>query len=400
MEIIADYEPAQVEALPADWTVYPLEQLVTFLDGERRPVKDSDRDKMRGSVPYYGASGVVDYVNNYIFDDDLILLAEDGENILSRNRPLAFSVSGKIWVNNHAHVLKPRANVSIGYLTPYLESLNYERFNTGTAQPKLNKQICAKIPVALPATKAEQEAIAEALSDADKYVESLEQLIAKKRLVKQGAMQELLTGERRLPGFSGDWEVKSLGMLGVFFKGRGVSKDQALSGDLPCVRYGELYTRHNDYIRGFYSGISRQVATTATRIFRGDILFAGSGETKAEIGKCAALAEDIEAYAGGDIVVLRPVASDPIFLGYYLNTPEINLQKASRGQGDAVVHISAGALADIRGLFPEQQEQRAIGAVLSDFDAEIDALQSKLAKARDIKQGMMQNLLTGKVRLV
>jgi len=166
---------------------------------------------MRGYIPYYGASGIVDYVNDYLFDDDLILLGEDGENILSRNRPLAFRISGKTWVNNHAHVLKPWPGVNISYLTAYHESLNYERLNTGTAQPKLNKESCANIPVALPSSTVEQEAIGNALDDADAYIESLEQLLAKKRAIMQGAMQELLTGKRRLPGLVASGKLSGLG---------------------------------------------------------------------------------------------------------------------------------------------------------------------------------------------
>ena len=129
-------------------------------------------------------------------------------------------------------------------------------------------------------------------------------------------------------------------------------------------------------------------------------MFAGSGETKDEIGKCAAFVDDIEAYAGGDIVVLRSKKADPGFLGYYLNTGPINRQKASKGQGDAVVHISAAALADIQCTLPCITEQTAIAAIFSDMDAEITALEAKLSKARQIKQGMMQELLTGRTRLV
>jgi len=180
--------------------------------------------------------------------------------------------------------------------------------------------------ISIPPTKSEQEAIAGALSDADALIESLEQLIAKKRQIKQGAMQELLTGKHRLPGFSGEWKTKRLGTIGAFFKGSGVSKDQSHSGDLPCVRYGELYTRHDDFIKDYYSRISSAVAATATRLRQGDILFAGSGETKEEIGKCAAFIDDIEAYAGGDLVILRPHEGDSLFLGYYLNTAPIKAQ--------------------------------------------------------------------------
>ena len=246
----------------------------------------------------------------------------------------------------------------------------------------------------------EQKAIAEALSDADALIESLEQFLTKKRQIKKGAMQELLTGKKRLPGFSGEWEMKRLGELGGFLKGGGVSRDESVTGSLACVRYGELYTRHDDCIKRFYSWISREVAATATRLEQGDILFAGSGETKGEIGKCAAFVDDIEAYAGGDIVILRSKKADPLFLGYYLNTGPINKQKASKGQGDAVVHISAAALADIQCVVPCVSEQTAVASTLSDMDTEIAALESKLVKARQIKQGMMQELLTGRIRLV
>ena len=266
--------------------------------------------------------------------------------------------------------------------------------------PGLSRSDILGALIPLPPTKAEQEAIAGALSDADALIESLEQLVAKKRQIKHGAMQQLLTGQKRLPGFTGKWETKRLGELGTFLKGSGVSKSQAMSGHLPCVRYGELYTRHNDYIKDFYSFISPEVASAATPLKRGDILFAGSGETKAEIGKCAAFVHETVAYAGGDIVILRTERQDPLFLGYFLNTPDIARQKASRGQGDAVVHISGTALAAIKAKFPKHDEQTAIAAILSDMDAEIAGLESKLAKARQVKQGMMQELLTGRIRLV
>jgi type I restriction enzyme S subunit len=166
------------------------------------------------------------------------------------------------------------------------------------------------------------------------------------------------------------------------------------------VRYGEIYTHHHEHIRAFYSWISHDVAATATPIAKGDVLFAGSGETKAEIGKCVAVVNPVEAFAGGDIVIFRSPNNDPRFLGYALNTPEVNRQKASRGQGDAVVHISSSSLAAITLPMPERAEQTAIATTLSDIDAEISALQARLAKARQLKQGMAQALLTGRIRLV
>lgn len=191
------YKASELGEIPEDWEVCLLGEAVDFLDGLRKPVKSGDRAKISGIFPYYGASGIVDYVNDFIFDEDLILLGEDGENILSRNLPLAFRVSGKIWVNNHAHVLKPRDYFDIVYLTEFLESLDYSLLNSGTAQPKLNKQACINIKVLQP-IKSEQHAIALFISDLIEEIEQLQTRLNKIRQIKQGMMQELLTGKTRL----------------------------------------------------------------------------------------------------------------------------------------------------------------------------------------------------------
>lgn len=269
-----------------------------------------------------------------------------------------------------------------------------------SANTNINQDNLKKLLIALPPTTTEQRTIAAALGDVDALLGGLDRLIAKKQGLKVAAMQQLLTGQTRLPGFSGEWEVKRLGSVGVFLKGSGVKKDESQSGSLPCIRYGEIYTRHNDYIKEFHSFISAEVAATARLLKKGDLLFAGSGETKAEIGKCVAFVDDFEAYAGGDIVILRPVAVDSLYLGFSLNTPSVNQQKASRGQGDAVVHIGSSALADIIVNLPSYSEQTAIAAILSDMDAELAALQVRRSKTQALKQAMMQELLTGRIRLV
>ena len=264
----------------------------------------------------------------------------------------------------------------------------------------LNTGLIKERLVAIPLRTSEQRAIAAALRDVDALLEGVDRLVAKKRDLKQAAMQQLLTGKTRLPGFYGKWEEKQLGEIGHFLKGSGVKRDDAQTGTLACVRYGEIYTTHHDQIRSFCSWISSEVAATATRLEYGDLLFAGSGETKGEIGKCVAFATETEAYAGGDIVILRPRTVDPLFFGYALNMPAATRQKSSLGQGDAVVHISAAALAQVSVEVPSLEEQTAIATVLSDMDAEIAALEARRDKTRILKQAIMQELLTGKTRLV
>lgn len=196
-----------------------------------------------------------------------------------------------------------------------------------------------------------------------------------------------------------EWEVLPLAALGTFSKGQGIRKSETASGDVPCVRYGEIYTHHHDVVRSYYSHISRTVARTSKRLSKGDILFAGSGETKEEIGKAVAFVDDREAYAGGDIVILSPRSASSEYLGYLLNSPQVTRQKASRGQGDAVVHISASALGTVVIPVPPVSEQRAIAAALGDADVLLDGLDRLIAKKRDLKQATMQQLLTGRTRL-
>jgi len=194
-----------------------------------------------------------------------------------------------------------------------------------------------------------------------------------------------------------DWEVKRLGDIGFFKKGKGIRKDEVFPDGLPCIRYGELYTRHNEYVKKINSFISQNVAKESQRIAKGDILFAGSGETREEIGKCAAFLSDKETYAGGDIVILSPKNCDSLFLGFLLNDSIIAKQKAQNGQGDAVVHIYPNGLSRILlPIPPTLAEQTAIATALSDADGLITSLEKLIAKKRNIKQGAMQELLRPK----
>ncbi len=198
-----------------------------------------------------------------------------------------------------------------------------------------------------------------------------------------------------------DWDVKPLADIGNFSKGAGISRAEALSGNIPAIRYGEIYTCHNDYIKSFHSFISQSVAESSVKIFNGDILFAASGETKEEIGKSVAYTECETAFAGGDIIILHSDTEkfDAKFCGYALNARCVIKQKAQRGQGDAVVHIVPRDLATILFAFPAKSEQTRIATALSNIDALISELGKLIEKKRAIKQGAMQQFLTGKKRL-
>ena len=360
---------------------------------------------MRGIYPYYGASGIVDYVNDYIFDEPLILLGEDGENILSRSTRLAFKVRGKVWVNNHAHVIRPNQGTDLGFLVEYLESLNYEKLNSGTAQPKLNKQACLNIPVVCPPLP-EQQAIANALSDADALIESLEQLIEKKRQIKQGVMQELLTGKRRLPGFSGEWEWGKLGELVQTIPGGVYGIEKKVAGLVGAKVATTAHISDEDEWNGKKMA-ERYFTSTQLEgylVKTNDLVVVKSSGSAASIksGKIGLVTEkEANKFVFSNfLMVLRPKNIFPNFLYSYLVSNNVKKLLPSLVEASTYPNIRRDEYLAIQIPVPKLQEQKEIAAFLAEQAVEIEVLAVKCAKLKQIKQAMMQELLTGKVRLV
>ena len=188
-----------------EWERYRLDECVTFLDEKRKPIKSSDRVSEKGLYPYYGASGIIDRIDNYIFDDDLVLLSEDGANILDRNYRVAFIVRGKAWINNHAHVLKPNCHTDIVFLSESLERIDYAPYNTGTTMPKLNQEVCRGIMLYMP-TPTEQAKIGSLLKLVNERIEAqskiIEELMTLRSALHQGIMSTGLE--------DGSWRMQTL----------------------------------------------------------------------------------------------------------------------------------------------------------------------------------------------
>lgn len=280
----------------------------------------------------------------------------------------------------------------------------------------LNQEILHKVAVPFPPTKAEQEAIAGALSDADRLIAALEQLIAKKRAIKQGSMQELLTGKKRLPGFEinpgykqteigvipKDWGVKNLGELFQITSSKRVFQSEWKSEGVPFYRARELavlgetgFVDNELFItRGKYETFKRAYGVPAT----GDMLVTGVGT----LGKVYLAVEGHEFYfKDGNIIWFKIAGSViPEFLRQLYLTPLITKQISDGSAGTTVGTYTITGAKKTTVPFPPIPEQTAIASVLSDMDAEIAALEAKLSKARQVKQGMMSELLTGRIRLV
>ncbi|MCU6694719.1 EcoKI restriction-modification system protein HsdS [uncultured Blautia sp.] len=171
-----------------DWEQRKLGDAVEFLDTMRKPLEGAKR--IPGPYPYYGASGIVDYVDGYLFDEELILLSEDGANITDRNYPVCFLASGKYWVNNHAHVLRTKQENENNFICNSLERKDYTQYNTGMAMPKLNKETCKKIPISCPGFE-EQKKIGDYFRSLDHLITLHQQKCDELRNIKKFMLQNM-----------------------------------------------------------------------------------------------------------------------------------------------------------------------------------------------------------------
>lgn len=196
-----------------------------------------------------------------------------------------------------------------------------------------------------------------------------------------------------------DWEVKKLAEIGVFSKGKGILKTQVLDSGLPCIRYGEIYTTHHFIIKEFKSFISEDVANESQEIFKGDILFAGSGETIDDIGKAVVYIGNDKAFAGGDTIIFKPLKDSSETISYILEMDSSRKQKRTFGQGNSVVHIYPSDLKKLKIPIPPLPEQQKIASILSTWDKAIDNCKGIIEELKKRNKGLTQKLLTGKMRV-
>jgi type I restriction enzyme S subunit len=183
--------------LPNGWSWIPLGQYVENHDGRRVPISRSERESRQGAFPYYGASGVIDTIDGFTHDGEFVLIGEDGANLLTRSKPLAFLTKGKVWVNNHAHVLRCKPGFSNAYLAYYINSINLSAYVTGTAQPKLSQSMMNKIPIPVAPPEQQIEIVAELekqFSRLDEAVANLQRVKANLKRYKASVLKAAVEG--------------------------------------------------------------------------------------------------------------------------------------------------------------------------------------------------------------
>ena len=406
--IPAGYKDSAVGIIPQEWEV--------------KPVKDFGK-VVTGNTP--STAEVSNYGDEYMFvspadlSDDKKYILRTGKMLslkgyaVSRKMPKGAilytcigSTIGKIGIASCELTSNQQINAVICndnneylyyallFLTGRIKMLAGEQ-----AVPIINKSDFERIKLAVP-PMGEQGKIAEILGVWDEAIEKQSRLIERLEVCKRALMQRLLSGRTRFPGFTTPWQKIKLGEIGKFEKGAGVPKDKITSSGCKAITYGEIYTKYNYVINNFASYIDEETARESKQISSGVILFAGSGETLEDIGKCVAFIDNDKAYAGGDIIIFNPtIEVDSLVLSYILNSPIAIAQKRRYGQGHSVVHIYQKDLARIEFELPSLPEQKAIAEVLTTADNEIAIHRKKLDALRIQKRGLMQQLLTGKTRV-
>jgi len=394
-----EFRETEIGKIPRDWKVVKLGEVVEIWDKYRIPVKENERKP--GSFPYCGANGIIDYIDGYTHDGEFVLLAEDG-GFFGRFEKSAYIMRGKFWANNHVHVLKAiKGTIISEFLMHYLNFTDLTPFITGSTRPKLNQEAMKKIPIALPSL-VEQMKIADILSTVDRTIEVVDAGVARLEGLKKALMRELLTGRIRVREENGktvfyreiefreteigkiprDWKVVKLGeVVEIWDKYRiPVKENERKPGSFPyCGANGII-----DYIDGY----------THDGEF---VLLAEDGGFFGRFEKSAYIMRG-KFWANNHVHVLKAIKGTIIseFLMHYLNftdlTPFIT--------GSTRPKLNQEAMKKIPIALPSLVEQMKIADILSTVDRTIELYYEERTRLDRLKRGLMDLLLTGRVRVV
>jgi type I restriction enzyme S subunit len=412
MEMKPGYKQTEVGVIPEDWDLKLLPDVLRFRSGKAHEQFISDTGSyVCVNSKFISTDGRVRKYSSANFcptrNGDVLMVMSD----LPNGRALAkayFVEADNIYAVNQrvcaltAYRDSPKYLFYILNRNPYFLS-----FDDGVSQTHLLNRVFQKCPIPLPQSTKEQSSIAEALSDVDSLLNDLERLITKKRAIKQAAMQELLTGKRRLPGFEGEWEVKRLGSV-ISDLEAGVSVVSLQGNDQPSTGRFVLKTSavtNGQLITSESKEITPSDLTRAKTWVKKDDLIISRMNTPALVGECGYSDSDYPHLFLPDrlwrVSYRNPATVSSRWLAYLLSFDQnkARIKELATGTSGSMKNISKHALLSLSIQWPTLAEQLAIAQCLSSLNDELKALSSRLEKTRALKQAMMQELLTGRIRL-
>ena len=377
------YKQTEVGVIPEDWLVVNIDSIAKVKTG----AKDTQDKVDDGVFPFFVRSQKVERVNSFSFDGEAVLTAGDGVG----TGKIFHYIFGKFEYHQRVYCMSGFSNCT-GKFFYYQFSTNfYDRIMSMTAKSSVDsvrRAMITQMQIPLPPDITEQDEIAGALSDSDSQIQALENLISKKRDIKQGTMQELLTGKTRLPGFSGEWDVQKLGEIADFINGRAYSRHEWETSGIPVCRLQNLTGSGDTF---YYSNLK---LPEKQYMEYGDLIFMWSASFGPYIWKGP---RAIYHYHIWKIQCNQRYVDKRFFYHALVDMTE---RLKSKTSGSTMLHLTKEGMEKYSLSLPLFGEQEAIAEVLSDMDAEITALEQRLEKTKAIKQGMMQQLLTGRIRLV
>jgi len=420
MEVKPGYKQTDVGVIPEEWEVMPFIRAVgLYIDYRGRTPRKLGLSWGDGDILALSANNVqmgrIDPDKEaYLGSEKLYRKwmvqgeCEPGDVLLTMEAPLGnvaqIPDSKKYILSQRVLLIRPKAWLHRGFLAHYMKGFFFQQQlslnSTGSTAKGIQRRKLDNLPIGLPRAKAEQEAIAKALSDADALVESMELMLAKKRWLKQGATQELLAGKKRLPGFSGEWETKLLGDCFALVS----TRNAELNDNVVTISAQQGLVRQEEF---FKKRVASLVLENYYLIERGHFAYNRSYSNGYPYGAIKRLRR----YDKGVVTTLyicfslKPeAASDPTFFEHYFEAGLLNSGLSTvtneGGRAHGLLNITKADFLSREIRRPPLVEQTAIATILSDMDAEIAALEAKVVKARQLKQGMMQELLTGRIRLI
>lgn len=394
--LMEERKPFYNSTIPTDWSVSTVGEAFEICNNLRFPISEVERKKIQGSFPYYGPTKIQDYINEYRIEGKYALIGEDGDHFLKwKELPMTLLVEGKFNVNNHAHVIKGTDNLTEWFfyyfnhkeLTPYLT-------RQGAGRYKLTKQSLEKIPIALP-NITEQKAITTIIRTCDANVEVVENLIIQKELRKKWLLQQLLTGKKRLKGFDRDW-IKC--NASDFLDQRNEQAPNNGMFPLFSLTIENGITEKSDrYEREFL--VKDKSNKNYKIVYPNDIVFNPANLRWGAIAKhtrtfkvlLSPIYEVLSVKKGYDVDFISYLVSSPRQIAYYASILEGTLIERMAVKVEPFLATNYE--------IPEIEEQIAIAQVMQAADKEISLLKLKAEKLQEKKKGLMQQLLTGKIRV-
>ena len=376
-----------------EWKKEPLGKVVNFSNGKRIPLSEAERKIRQGEYRYYGASGVIDYIDDYIFDGQYILIGEDGANILNRSSPLAFVVNGKFWVNNHAHIFQSKLGNNL-FLATYLESLNYEKHNSGTAQPKLNLENLKKVEVANPSTQ-EQTKIAEFLSAVDDKISQLSRELELLNQYKKGVMQKIFSQEIRFKNENGEdfGEWRTCNILEIADVSIGLvttmTTNYAEIG-VPLIRNSDI--KQNKIRTSELIYLTPEFANSYEnrKLKHKDIVTVHTGD----VGVSSVIPQELHGSIGFATINTRVNENEvnPFYLSWFFNSENFINWCVSVSTGDGRQNLNLKDFNNAVIKLPIMKEQEKIAGFLTAIDERIDHTTAQLTYTKQWKKGLLQQM--------